>query len=644
MPEDNSPSLNETCVKMFGRTNPRYLAKYLAGDDTRNRPNLEGFVSAVKRFYGCPIPENACDQRTRDLSNRIESIENKNFAHVFPVVVPEDLTAFMVPVEVVPSDHWHVSDALGRLGFDNEVSNPREILMKLLMRLEQLYKRHNGAVLPLRWRRAYSIRLLAPIHVDAIDGTSLQAPLVLAVLRAFSSATNEPLPFGNTPVFMSGGYDRTTGRFLAVAHLKEKMRGFVREYGKGLPAIVSRCQYDSLQGTTLRDSFRIYQADDASELMGLQEMRGPLQRLCAGSPSAQEIAGFLVQSERAHSEVCFEDSETLAEWIDPHIESPTQKFELAFLLRRLAFHRGKFAEEAEHLSAMEEQCRRNPDHFGIHERIRLAALWGTFYFDACEPSRALPYLEEILPDLDNASLAERARYWGSYCQILRACDRLDESIDAGLKALRCAECGAPHEAGMDCNHLVHAFLSRARRAEPYLEDDLRQAEELLVKSEEIFAPPESGNSRRAHLQFCWFYRAEMARIAGKPHSPVTESTGQVCNWAHARLFELQASVRNLANSAAEREQALESLLQESRHWAETQGPIFRLLNCVYELMAGSLRGDNLDLSLVQLEEACRCFEQDGLRGWSSRLANPIQAVKSGRPDAVKLLCEAVPFH
>jgi len=601
-------------------------------------------------------------RRWRDLGLR-GTPEVTDVRHVFPVVgIDLPRRGFVVPVGIEEAPQWHLSDAFGRFRFRDAGSDtpaagdPMKGFAALLRLVESTWQRlHGGDPLPLRWRRSFSFRVLSPLHLDTIDGDSLQMPFLVAVLRALgeipvTASTAARLPFGNGPVFSTGTL-RADGTFGDVGGLTLKLRAFVREFGPGTPAILTDGQVARLQrsraGKTLLGLVQPHRANTVADVLSIPELAQGLRRLSA-PPHLTEIDGLLAEMTRLSRGVRFGDVSQVCAWLLPKMNSPCYRFDLLCTTGVTLCHKGRFAEAHPFLKEAAAVLTKNAGRFGVAARIRLAAYWGVLAVDAVDPSLARPFLVGLVRNLKHASEVDRVRYWGTLCQLKRVEGRLDEAVDAGRRAVECADRALAAESGRDRNYLVHALIWRAKTGNDRRRD-LDEASRVLRASSGEWAPMGNASARQAHLGFCLHYEAEIARLRGRRFIP-PEKPPWTGDWGHPWMFVLLACARNQAHSCAERivfAERLLALVGEFPPKTETpllDGSAFGLIRGVYLVYHAHLAGLPVDTRCSALEAWCQAKARQGLPGWNRRLVPLLAQLRRGEAAAAEAVCDAVPFH
>lgn len=654
------PETHVFIIKIFAAANPIYCLS-LWNTPSSLSPNND-FAYRITRFLMNPeYTHTLLGNPSRvqkffaDLNEFPEFSKCPNVTpvfHVFPVYSTELDIGLMVPLEMAPGEEWHISDAFGTFGFKNP-SHKRllQVFNELLERIEKAWlERHPGRVLPLRWRRAFSLRLLCPVHVNTIEGESLQVPLVIALLRAISErpATKEAealLPFGNVPLFATGTLqpDNTFG---PIESLERKLEAFIREYGEGLPTILTAHQIQGLeatnQGKGLLRAVRVHQADNLQQLFELPELEEALERL-GEAPHPTEIDQLLDSMKRMQQGIRFNDVEAMSQWLLPSITSPVYRFQLVRQVGLIFAHRGQFSQAQAWFDQSAEILSQHPHWFSVIEKIQLATARGTFAFDACDASLAEPSIRTAQSELSYAPAAEKARFWGTCCQLSHLSGQLNEAVEAGRQSVSYTDQALASEGGRDRNYLVHALLARARSNPITKAGDLAEAAEILRQSQNEWAPLGNARARQAHLGFCLHYEAEIARLQDRPFYP-PEAPPWSGTWGHPWMFVLLSCARNPQHSEEKRVHYARRLVAFAESLARHPDSLFRMFLAVYRIYTGALLGESLDVPLGDLIAWCRRLEQRGFPGWQRRLGPYIDAISMRQPESVEALCDAIPYH
>ncbi len=645
-------------LQAFAAANPVYCLQLSGLEGVKDTSSLNRLFDYLSSPQFTPVIYGD-DSRIRNMIDKMRLLELVRLPkaapvhHAFPVYSMEFNTGFMVPMEIFSTEEWSVSDAFGTFGFsDDRPSSANNALKTLLIRIENCWQTlAPDSILPLRWRSPLSLKMSAPVHFNAIGGQSLQVPLVVAVLRSLGQTlptfeSDMTLPFGNNPVFATGTLT-TDNRFGPVEALEKKLKGFIREYGAGMPAIMTSLQVERLRssstGSSLLDSVQVYKADNLSELLSLEPLYSGLRNLCE-SPHPTEIDELLSSMRRMKRGIRFDDVKSMADWLIPGVESLVYQFELLCAAGLSLTHKGLFAEAVFFYEKAKKLLNRRPDLFGIREIIHLASVQGVLAVDACDINAALPTLNTIRAPIETASLADRVKYWGTLCQLYRLGNQLDAAIEAGQKAVECADQSLASESGRDRNYLIHALLARARRQADTAVADLDKAQELLTASETQWAPRRGDGARKSHLGFCLHYRAEIHRLQGRPFDP-PEHPPWAGTWGHPWFFTLLACGRNRAHDQKLRRLFIDRLVEATMPTARKYpDSLFAMFGSTYQVYRAVLNhGDPTD-HLVILKNWCSHMTDLGFPGWENRLTPILNRIQVTDQDAVEALCDAIPYH
>ena len=641
------PETKELLIKIFAQSNPIYTRNQI-----QSNPNL--YKSSIEYLFP-PNDFNSCKFYT--YSEKIHSafkplgikhqINHESVLHIFPIVQEMLNEGFMVPLNIIPSDDWHISDAFGTFGILSK-KNPYEIFNKFLEIIEEKWLLANpGKPLPLRWRKTFSLSIQGFLHFNAIGGESLQVPLIVAVLRAFAqqegtSSNNGQLPFGNAPVFSSGVLNLPSGQFDPIDGLGIKLKAFIREYGKGLIAILTTNQIVELKkdSPNLLEEVNVVQADNLMDLLALKEIHEGLINFCS-PPQPTEIDALLELMFKIKTKVRFKEMEKIIKWLRPNISSPIYGFQLERNLGQTEAHKGKFTQAAEYLKNATKILSQNSSYFGISEKIDLATAWGTAAVDTCDDKLAMPFLKNIKADIDHADASKRAKYWGTLCQISRVTEAYDQSIFAGEKSIFWADLAMASEAGRNRNYLIHALITRARNVPNTQGSDLAQAKILLDEARNEWAPIQQ---KSVHLGFCLHFEAEIARLQG--HSfLLPEAPHWSRGWGHPWMFALLSCTRNTKNNWDQRASYADQMITFS-HGKRTTSKLslFDLFYHILSMYTNSMNGKPINENLNEISVWCKTHKEMGFPGWYRKLMPFINSIgnKSDPLSSVDELCDH--FH
>ena len=641
------PETKALLIKLFAQSNPIYTINQIIANPNLYQSSKEylfpptDFTSCKLYIYSKKI-FSACERLGIKHKIKFESV-----LHIFPVVQEIVNEGFMVPLNITPSDDWHISDAFGTFGISSN-KTPYEIFNNFLEAIEEKWLQTNpGNPLPLRWRKTFSLSIQDFLHFNAIGGKSLQVPLTVAVLRTFAqrqgtSSKNSCLPFGNAPVFSSGVLNLPSGQFEPIDGLDIKLEAFIREYGKGLTAILTTNQIMQLEKDfpNLLEQINLVQADNLTDLLALKELYDGLIKFCS-PPQATEIDALLELMFKIKTKVRFKEMEEIIKWLRPNISSPVYTFQLERNLGQTEAHKGKFTKAVEYLKNATKILSQNPSYFGISEKIDLATAWGTAAVDTCDEKIAMSLLKNIKADIDHADASKRAKYWGTLCQIYRVTEAYDQSIAAGEKSIFFADFALASEAGRNRNYLIHALIARARNAPETLDADLARAKILLHEARNEWAPIHQEN---VHFGFCLHFEAEIARLQG--HSfLLPKEPHWLGGWGHPWMFALLSCTRNIKNNWDQRESYADQMTIYSQGKRTTSKlSLFDLFYHILSMYTNSMNGKPINENLNEISTWCKIQKKMGFPGWYSKLMPFINSIgkKSDPYSSVVDLCDH--FH
>lgn len=569
--------------------------------------------------------------------------------HVIPVWVPELATGMMVPISMVPSGDWSGTSLFSTF-FSYDREDP---LITLLKKIEQRWSVLNsGRQLPLRWRNVFSFQICCPIHLKSIVGKSLQVPLILMLLRGICATSDRlekmgSLPLGNNPVFATGSLSLKDGNtFAPVYHVTDKAEAFIREYGEGLPAVLTKEQINELKDAGIIEQFgKVIEADNLDELLSHQVFKGGLERL-AGPPHTTEIDNLLKIMADSARGVRFDDVEAMTTWLLPHVNSPVYRFRLRRQAASVLGHMGRFVDMKPHL----EECRELLDNdkknefFGLTDRCDLTTTMVILAEDMMEPESALDILDTLKKNIGELPIEKRVSWWGSRCQVLRFQGKLDQAIEAGRQAVRLADTGRAGDSGRDRNYLVHALIDRIRTSndQERMADDLHEAESLLKEAQTTWAPRDSQAARRSHLTFCLHYQAELARLKKTPFDPPSNPPWRG-HWGHPWLFALLSCARNQAHSLEKRCAFSDHLVREVGKKAHPSSLFFMFLQ-TYRIYHAALNETDATDPEQELRRWCNNLADKGFSGWQDQLIPVLDRTTSDRLSRAESLCDAIHYH
>ena len=572
-------------------------------------------------------------------------LKKEQVLHLFPVWSPNLETGLLVPVSITPAEEWQGTAIFTSFIDRTTEESPFSTFLQLIEK--RWAKLHNGEQLPLRWRSAFSFRLRCPIHMGAVGGHSLQVPLLLMVLRELASgldtlAAPAEFPLGAQPVFSTGALSHDGNTFLPVFHVPAKARAFLREYGRGLPAVLTTRQQEELSASDLLHDFEpIIIADCLDDLLEHAEIRPGLSRFA--EPPHQTLVDNLLQAmSRSSRSIRFADAAGIADWLLPGVQSPLYQFRIRRQTAILHAHQGKFREMLPDLEHCRQLLEQHADLFGVNDRCDLATTGLVFGEDAADPEPALTLLESLRPHLHALSLEKRVAWWGSQCQARRMTGDLDEAVRAGNEAVKLADLGRASDSGRDRNYLIHALLDRARFGcdDKRKTDDLQQAQILLDQSEGEWAPRDNERNRRSHLTFCLHYRAEIARLRQIPFD-LPEQPPWQGTWGHAWSFALLSCARNRAFDAEQRLEyaARAAAAVDGSHAAS----LFFMLLQVYQIYADALAGKSCAEPSARLQQWYTNLAAEGFPGWQRRIAPILEKMPQDQLETAELLCNSIPY-
>ena len=635
-------------TNLFGLANPIYacgqiLEKTDVAEDVKQFLFPDGSASLFLEGIPGRIIEIA-----KKIGVSAELIRTKPVFHAFPVYQEMLDEGFMVPLEIMQTEDWQISDAFGTFGYANK-KTVKEAFEDFLKSLEKAWAQtHKGQILPLRWRKSFVISLQGYFHYNAIGGKSLQVPLAVAILRSFSEKlstahSSRKMPFGDQPVFSTGTLDLKTGNFGWVGKVDKKLEAFVREYGEGLPAVLTGAQIEDLKNNLLLEKVQLHKADNIKELLSLDQLKPALDELCQ-PPAPTEIDRLMELMFRLRRSIRFGDMADIIKWLRPNIKSPVYQFQLDRNLGLTAAHRGDFLTAKLLLDEAGQLINTHSQWFGISDIIDMTTAWCTVVIDACAPELAEHWLERAQAHIEQARAADRVKFWGTRCQLYRLTGEWDKAIDAGRKSVEYADMSLAGEAGQDRNYLIHALITRAKHRDETRDGDLAEAEMLLEESMNPYAPVEK---RESHLGFCLHLEAEIARLKGVEFTP-PEKPPWSGDWGHPWLFVLLSCARNQKKSAQRRNEYAKKLVEFSGNLRKKMkgDSLFELLDAVYDVFYHAMQEQTVDAGLKRIEVWCENIKTKGFPGWFNRLTPYIKAIRSapGEMGPVETLCDAVFYH
>ncbi|MCL4219486.1 MAG: hypothetical protein KJ052_21105, partial [Candidatus Hydrogenedentes bacterium] len=375
------------------------------------------------------------------------------------------------------------------------------------------------------------------------------------------------------------------------------------------------------------------------DLFSLEAFAPALSRFCE-PPALSELDALIPRIRQAYALIGFSDAQALSRWaLRPELPVPYRETLLAIMALGYAHHAEAF-EAQSHFTALAELLTDHHDKLGADDWLKSFATLAVFAFDACAPEILMPLSKLAVARLPWASLAARGAYWGSQCQVLRLTGDFDAAINAGERAVACAEEGEISAAGRNMNYLVHALLHRARKGGPDAEADRALARKLLHISRTQWRPSVGG---RSHDGFCSLYEAELARQEGQlPPSTWDDYRGE---WSHGLDFCLLVRARNQNIAEPKRVEYLDFALSRLAGWEKTE--LGRLILGWYKLYRAHLAGEEIDPISTLLQRSMDAFEAAGLPGWKRRLGPPLSSVARccgpDRDEAMEHFLDAIPY-
>lgn len=563
--------------------------------------------------------------------------------HVIPVDIAEP-EGCVVPIACTPSDDWDASDACSRFLFEQN-DNPLRGLEMLLRQIETAWPASAG-ILPLRWRRAYSISILIPVHIGDIAGDSMHLPMAVMILREICASFSGALPFGDGPVFCTGPIN-PDGSFDGACAIREKLAGFRRELGPKRCAILSSKQKSRI-GAKLLDGMTVYPAENLRELLQIGPIEQGLRQLAA-RPHDTEIDHLTRLMKRLERGVRFSDALSLGDYLLKHEYPEPYRVRVLTATAHLLLHEGKTLAADRYLDDAEALLSAAGADPGVDDRIHYHAVRGIHLLDSGAPEAALVEMEKAKVWMPHGSHLSRIEVRGTKCQAYRACKEYDKAIREGLRAVWLAKRGFASETGRDLNYVTHALIAKAwARSDAARRRAVKQAQFFLDQSSVAWAPAEP--SRVAvHRLFCRHYEAEIKRLSGAPFAPGTPADVRA-GWRHPWLFTLLSCSRNEANDLSDRQNWALQLVEESAKLAGAEGErrkVFELFHRVYRVWSDAIHGIDFHRSRDELTDWCNAASREGMTGWRNILA-PLFLESPETPEAriawADRLCSAIYFH
>lgn len=550
--------------------------------------------------------------------------------HVIPVFSGYAQAGLMVPVQCLSAQDWRVSDAFGRMGMTGQPT-PSRALGELLNWLEGAVEGAAGRRPPFRWRSALDITLGCPVHIEAIAGTSLQLPLLIALLRELTAIPAGPgvtprMAFGFDAVFASGEVNWSTGDLVDVDDVVEKLTGFLREYGDGLAAVLLPEQLARVKEAGLAQRIQPHLVSTITDLLRLEEWEAGIAHACR-APHITEIDSFLELVSKLHRSVRFGDGKAVCLWMGAAVKDGYYRYRIDGELGMCELHAGNFEGAWAYLETLRKAVEGNANYLGVDDRANALARIASALLDLGEAEYGVQLLEGT-PPLEQCSIAARVRVCGARSQLFRAMGEYDEAIVAGEAAVQWARAGLARDTGQDMNYLIHALLRRNAAG------DAERAEELLGESKTVWRPPDRPAT---HLTFCLHYEAELARLRKQRFEPPAEpyATGI---WSHGYAFALLACGRNPAHTVAERI----AFLDRASAFRAGRDPLFELFAIVYRMHKAALEGASIMGMVEETAEWCGKRSAAGAPGWS-RALGPLLAEATPAEQWVEVLTERIPY-
>jgi hypothetical protein len=567
--------------------------------------------------------------------------------HAFPVHDDVSDKGFMVALEAVASDHWEVSDAFARFA-PTAGASPLAGLLDLLGWVEQAWESQEHSILPLRWWRALRVELLCRLHMDDIDGESLQFPLVVALLRALVASVTGQLPLSDGPVFATGTVS-PDGSIGPVFCVPQKLEAFVREYGAGRPALLTMQQQHEVQDKAPAALAQVCVCTVAS-LGDLVTMPGIREGLAIISTDLHpsKAPGLLKLVESLTRSIRFEEVARLSQWVLDSLDSPYYGYQFLRNSAQVAFHQWRFADGAEILSRARKLLQDPCQSFAPEDRASFLTSVCNVAVDGCEPGafRDCALWNGLrLADLRGPA---RVEVLGSWCQFHRMFGNPAEAIRCGQDAVALADTVYPDSAGRSRNYLIHALLVACRESNGpsgagpgthYLD----QARTLLAESMGVWAPQDDAEARTSHLLFCLPLAAEIARLSGQAFALPDTTQPPDGIWDHPWHFAQLSSARNAQHGRAERAQALDRLVAGSERITARMGrdSLFGLFDAVFRLYQAAFTGADLALPRQVVGVWLEDTAARGFPGWRDYLTPELAAV-TDLPGAERL-CNAIRY-
>ncbi|MBN1182403.1 MAG: hypothetical protein JXB49_08965 [Bacteroidales bacterium] len=550
---------------------------------------------------------------------------------------------FIIPVQIIPSTEWHVSDAFGMFGKKNANHSSLEYLMEILKLVEDCWEEVNGSVLPVRWLQALSFNIDIPIHIDLFDGQSVQLPLLISVLRTLGSLHSDTLPFGDLPIFATGIVNEN-GTFGDVECVEQKLRGFIRELGSGLIALLTDNQIDFLKSkSNLLEKVQVVPVNNVKQLIALKELYLGLDALSKSyHPTYNET--IINLSKSLSHKIQFDEVQKLSNWILSNVKSSYYQFQFFCELALINGHRGLFVEATKYLNDAKSLFESNSKYFGVDDFGSLIMVACDVLIDSMrlnECKRLIQQIDQVM--IDKMSGSSRVKVYGSFCQFYRITGEFTKAIQYGEHAISLADEVYSSRAGRSRNYLIHALIIAYRENINLGFNILDKAEILLNESKGIWSPIDNKSAQLSHLGFCKHYEAELARLRGKEFDPGMSPYPDGI-WSHPWQYTLLSCARNSKNSIKLRRNCFKDLIIKSQADENCNGEdsLFGLFNKIYQLLWKTFNQVEAKKEIEALEYWLNVKVQSGFPGWNQYLSPYIK--KSMNFHDVEIICDAIREH
>jgi len=576
-------------------------------------------------------------------------------AHVIPVYVAPLDTGIMVSMQFVPARKWRVSDAFGRFDFEGCIS-PQDGFDHLMVLMERYFAESLRKPTPLRWRQAFDIALGCPVHIETLDGNSLQLPLALAVVRALGKHPETgDLPLGNGPVFSSGEVTEC-GQIGRVEHLAKKAEGFLREYGKGHPAVLPKANESDFAQVTKDGFSNVRFVNCVGELLNIDRK---LKSLISAPPKRAELDVLLNVLKRKHLTRDLVSHGALIDWLaqmKAGLPEPYQYrivIEKAYSLARRGWAIEPLAllSRARNILSSTSGCSSKGNCsqcIGIEDKLHLGSLWVSAACNGGDCREVEAYLASLEPLLCHASAASLSEYWGNRSRAAHFNGDFSQAVQCARQAVACADRGAVAYSGQNRNFLCRMLLLRAEHMVGCNQKrTLEEATKLLKASRGRHMPLAAP---KEHALFCSRLELHCARMEGisvDPPAPLQRTEKLTlpklyCSLEYVRnAYNLIDNRRTVSRMLTENSATLPSRRLTRDHL--TRDVLLRLIAGAYGsvlLENWNLLGDTLEIGL----QFCELMRRNNLPGWHTRLANLLLAAKKSRSEAcLEAVCQATPF-